>query len=55
MIKTLFENAKTYLNYFFEHVDIDSVENVAKACHMCEGLIILTGVGKSGIIAEKLL
>jgi len=54
MIKSLFENAKAHLNYFFEHVDISSVENVAKACHMCEGLIVLTGVGKSGIIAEKI-
>ncbi|MBM3207107.1 MAG: KpsF/GutQ family sugar-phosphate isomerase [Chlamydiae bacterium] len=54
MIKTLFENAQKHLNYFFEHIDTESVEDVVRQCNSCEGLVVLTGVGKSGIIAEKI-
>jgi arabinose-5-phosphate isomerase len=54
MLIDLFKDAQRNLDYFFEHVNIDDVEKVVAACSQCKGLIILTGVGKSGIIAEKI-
>lgn len=54
MLKDLFKEAQKNLQYFFEHVNIDDFEKVVQTCKECEGLIIITGVGKSGIIAEKI-
>lgn len=54
MLKDLFTDAQKYLDHFFQTVDIQRVEEVVKMCEGCQGLIILTGVGKSGIIAEKI-
>lgn len=54
MLKDLFRDARRYLDYFFEHVDVSRVDEVLHTCRDCQGLIILTGVGKSGIIAEKI-
>ena len=54
MIKDLLKNARSYLEHFFDLVDLQSVENVFDLCKLCQGTIIITGVGKSGIIAEKI-
>lgn len=54
MLKDLFTDAQKYLDHFFHTVDIKRVEDVVKMCETCEGLIIFTGIGKSGIIAEKI-
>lgn len=54
MLKDLFIDAQRYLDHFFQKVDVQKVEEVVEICKNCEGLIILTGVGKSGIIAEKI-
>ncbi|NDD58937.1 MAG: KpsF/GutQ family sugar-phosphate isomerase [Chlamydiae bacterium] len=54
MVINLFKNAQSYLNHFFDTVNIQDVEVFIKACQSSEGLLVLTGVGKSGIIAEKI-
>ena len=54
MLKDLFEDYQRNLNYFFDHVDLDKAEEVFKLFLDCSGMLIFTGVGKSGIIAEKL-
>jgi arabinose-5-phosphate isomerase len=54
MLKNLFSDAQNYVNHFFHQVDMQCVEKVVDACQNCKGLVILTGVGKSGIIAEKI-
>ena len=54
MIKELFSNQKDNLEYFFNHIDIAKTEELLKAILCCKGMIVLTGVGKSGIIAEKI-
>lgn len=54
MIKRIFTNQKQYINYFFDRLDLNQAEKFFQACLKCRGHIIFTGVGKSGIIAEKI-
>lgn len=54
MIKEIFQEQKQCINHFFEQVSLNQIENFFQACQSCNGLLILTGVGKSGIIAEKI-
>lgn len=54
MLKDLFEDYQRNLNYFFDHIGVDKAEEIFDLFLRCEGMLIFTGVGKSGIIAEKL-
>ncbi|MCI0381757.1 MAG: KpsF/GutQ family sugar-phosphate isomerase [Chlamydiae bacterium] len=54
LIQSLFEEQKEYINHFFNHVDADQMEEFFQICLACTGMIIFTGVGKSGIVAEKI-
>lgn len=54
MLKDLFKEQKDSLNWFFKTVDSEQAEEFFEICLQCRGLIICTGVGKSGIIAEKI-
>lgn len=54
MLKGLFEELRGHLNYFFNSVDVSQAEQFFEACLNCKGLIVFTGVGKSGVIAEKI-
>ncbi len=44
---------RQYINAFFDQIQIADVDKVVEACLGCKGLIVVTGIGKSGIIAEK--
>ena len=54
MLKELFEEYQQNLNHFFESIDQEKGEKIFQTLLKCEGTLIFTGVGKSGIIAEKL-
>lgn len=54
MLKNLFEEQRSYINYFFDHVDYKKAEEIFNTFFKCKGLIVFTGIGKSGIIAEKI-
>ncbi|NGX51618.1 MAG: Arabinose 5-phosphate isomerase KdsD [Chlamydiae bacterium] len=54
MLKDLFEEYQSNLNFFFDKIDVAASEKIYQIFLACEGMIIFTGVGKSGIIAEKL-
>ncbi len=54
MLKKLLEDSKKNLDYFFEKIDISQFEYILDLCVNCTGLIVFTGIGKSGIIAEKI-
>jgi arabinose-5-phosphate isomerase len=54
MLKTLFNEQHQYLEYFFNTLDHAQAEAVFQACLETKGLLVLTGVGKSGIVAEKI-
>ncbi len=54
MLKDLFEDQKRHISYYFEHIDHAQVEAVVNLCAQTKGLLVFTGVGKSGIVAEKI-
>lgn len=54
MLKNLFKDQQRYLDHFFDHIDVEQTEKFVDACSKCPGIIVFTGVGKSGIIAEKI-
>lgn len=54
MLKQIFTSQRQFIEYFFDHVDIDEAESVLGKFLSCKGMIVFTGVGKSGIIADKL-
>lgn len=54
ILQDLFEQQCQYVNYFFESLNLHQVDSVLQVCLSCTGLLIFTGVGKSGIVAEKI-
>jgi arabinose-5-phosphate isomerase len=50
----LLEKERGYLNDFFDQIDQKNLEDVLKYLFECQGLIVITGVGKSGLIAKKM-
>ncbi len=54
VIRELFEDQRQHLEHFFQNIEIDQAEAVLKVCLQTKGLIVLMGVGKSGIVAEKI-
>ena len=54
MIKELFEKQKKSLEFFFEKVNLSEAEMFFEHLRNCQGVIFFTGVGKSGLIAEKI-
>lgn len=54
MLGEIFTSQRQFINYFFDHVDVKEAENVLAQFLACKGMIVFTGIGKSGIIAEKL-
>lgn len=54
MIREIFTSQRQFINYFFDHVDVAQAERVLKEFLACKGMLIFTGVGKSGMIADKL-
>jgi len=55
MISTLLKNQKDYLNYFFDKVNSAELEAIFEKVLHCKGTIVLSGVGKSGHIAQKIV
>ncbi len=53
-LKDLFSLQRSYLNAFFDQIDLASVEKLVNRLAHVTGIIFFTGVGKSGYIAQKL-
>ncbi|GAQ83507.1 sugar isomerase [Klebsormidium nitens] len=49
----LFTEQRRLMNDFFESLDMDQVHTFTQLCLSCQGVLIFTGVGKSGFIAQK--
>lgn len=54
MLRELFEEQRRSLNCFFDRIDVNQAEKILSRILHCQGAVILTGVGKSGLIAEKI-
>lgn len=53
MLKELLEKERGILNHFIDKIDLRAAEQLLEILKECKGLIILTGVGKSALVAEK--
>lgn len=54
MIGPLFKKQKELLEHFFAELDVKACEELAEKLVACSGTLFLTGVGKSGFIAQKI-
>lgn len=54
MLKQLLQEKKGYLDYFFEKIDVAAAERIVDVLHACQGVMIFSGIGKSGLVAEKI-
>ena len=54
MLKKLLEESQTYLNHFFQTIDVTRFEKILDLAANTQGFLLFTGIGKSGIIAEKI-
>ena len=54
MIEQLLQEQRRYIEYFFSHVDVSKTQEILQKLLHTKGTILFSGVGKSGIIAQKL-
>ncbi len=54
MLRELFNDQQKHLQYFFDHLNKEKAEAVFNLCANIKGFLVLTGVGKSGLVAEKI-
>lgn len=54
MLKELLQQERQYLNHFFDNLDFQSSEEMLNILSECQGTMVFTGVGKSGLVAEKI-
>lgn len=53
-IKQLLEDERQLLNRFFDAIQSEQIEKLVEILAACQGVIILSGIGKSGLVAEKI-
>lgn len=53
-IQEILSRQKQYLAHYFTNLPLEQLQEVIRRCSEVSGLLVLTGVGKSGIIAEKI-
>jgi arabinose-5-phosphate isomerase len=53
MLKLL-EKQRDLLDYFYQNLDVSSLQCLIKEISTCSGVLFFTGVGKSGFIAQKI-
>lgn len=54
MLGLLLQEQRAALDHFFDQLDLSEVEAVLERLINCRGTIFFTGVGKSGLVGEKL-
>lgn len=55
MIEDLLLKQKTTLEEYFQKIQLSQIERLARFCIDCKGKLIFIGMGKSGLIAKKLV
>lgn len=54
MILELIERSKGSIWQFYDSLDVKKIQEIVELCHQSSGTIFLSGIGKSGFIAEKI-
>lgn len=55
MLSELRDRQREYANTFLDSLDIAEAQAVVDTLHNCSGLLFFTGVGKSGLVAKKIV
>jgi len=53
-LSDLFTKERAALDHFFTHVDLKAAQTFVDTCLATKGLLVFSGVGKSGLVAEKI-
>lgn len=53
-VASLFSEQRQYIDYFFDNLDEAGADALIEAIDQCAGSIVLSGVGKSAFVAERL-
>lgn len=54
LLRELFDQQKSTLEHFFHSMNLSEMERIFQALQRCTGTIFVTGVGKSGLVAQKI-
>jgi arabinose-5-phosphate isomerase len=54
MLPELLRKARSHLEAFFDNVDLEAFEKIFNLFLQCKGVLFFTGVGKSGLVAQKI-
>lgn len=54
MLKELFDKEKEQLDLFFSQLNLSETEKILNLMRTCKGMMIFTGIGKSGLVAKKI-
>ncbi len=54
MLKEIFDKQRSYLDHFFESIDLQAIERLVDVLLQCRGVLFFSGVGKSGLVAKKI-
>lgn len=54
MLKELFQEQKKHIEHFFDHIDLVATEKLVQAMLNCSGVVIFSGIGKSGLVGKKI-
>jgi arabinose-5-phosphate isomerase len=55
LLRELFEQQKSSLDHFFQSVQLEEIEKALALLGDCTGTLVFTGVGKSGLVARKIV
>lgn len=53
-LQRLLDKYKQELNYFFNHLMVEEIEKVFTLLKQCQGILFISGVGKSALVAQKI-
>src|SRR5665647_482386 len=54
MLKELLDKQHAYTNHYFDQLDLHETKKLVDLILNCKGIIFLSGVGKSGLVANKI-
>lgn len=54
MLSKIFARQKEASLYYFEHLQLEPIETLVEKLLLCQGIAFLSGIGKSGLVAEKI-
>jgi len=53
-VKDLLRRQQSHLSHFYNNLDAAKADEMVNFCAATPGLLVLTGIGKSGLVAEKI-